>query len=235
MPYGMRPPDPETVDALLRFDGLAEAERLTGESYKDSEATMALGFGLSLIGNQAKVAALRAAMDTHFSMTWSAYLSVVRALGFAEVYSAPFVGKYGKGREDEFKVFWRNDGLLLKAESFVCGEGEPSCNSAELLFNWRSHDPANAWTRAGIACSGGLAKSDRSVFVGHKDVREGLRHFIASMEGAGSWLTPWIERPWLWLLNYEQPKVDGYDHKAITEAVIATFPADVRAAISPEV
>ena len=50
----------------------------------------------------------------------------------------------------------------------------------------------------------------------------------------GDFLVPWVQRPFLWLLDYSQTKVPGYDYKAISEAVIATFPAHVHAAITPE-
>ena len=51
----------------------------------------------------------------------------------------------------------------------------------------------------------------------------------------GTFVSPWVERPFLWLLNYMDTKTEGYDYKAINEARIAKLPEHVRTCITPSV
>ena len=42
------------------------------------------------------------------------------------------------------------------------------------------------------------------VWIGDNDVREGLAFRLEQMRSGGQFVTPWIERPFLWLLNYTE-------------------------------
>jgi len=67
---------------------------------------------------------------------------------------------------------------------------------------------------------------DNEVWSGDKDIREGLRNFLDGI--ADGVVSPWKHVPFLWLLSHEDPKVEGYDYKAINEERIAMLPEHVR-------
>lgn len=211
----------ENIDRLLRTDPLSDAEKLTGQSYKDDEQTMVLGFGLAMLHNQVKEAALRSASDSYFNMTFAEQMDLFLDMGFEEVYRETFAGRYG---EDTYVILWHADGILATCESH---DGTHR-NDAKVYYNFREadgHYPGYSLT------SGGHMNGD--VWVGDHNAREGIRHNLNALREAGEFLPQWIERPLLWLLNYTES--DGeYDYDAINARKIAQFPEHVRLAITPE-
>jgi hypothetical protein len=71
--------------------------------------------------------------DSYYGMPYSKYLTLVKSLGFNEIYSETFDSDEVKG--EQFKVFWRN-GLLLTAESYGRG-GDTILNSTKLYANYK--------------------------------------------------------------------------------------------------
>jgi len=70
--------------------------------------------------------------------------------------------------------------------------------------------------------------------IGGGDCREALKYNIEQLELNGSFVKPWVERPFLWLLHYMDTKVEGYRYEKINAERIAMLPEEVRvAAISP--
>lgn len=218
----------DNLQRLLDTDPLAEAEKITGKSYKEDDETMRLGFGMHALNAAAKERALRAADDTPFTDSWFNTMRVFSELGFSIVHQHKFDGNHPG---ETFVVLWRPDGVLAKAESYGLNR-----NTADIFYNWRPAEDIEPW---GIASSGSFHRESYDlgdkVWVGQHDVREGLRHKLARLEENGKFLVPWVGRPFLWLLDYSQPKADGYDYAAINETVIATLPEHVRNAITPEV
>lgn len=215
---------------LLSFDALSTAEKLTGKSYKEDEATMRMGFAMHLLNGECKRNELALRDDTVHSNPWSHTLKVYADLGFETVYAKAFRGRYGT---EEFEVLWRSDGLLAKVESFTLA-GRVSTNHSDLYYNWRPNPEVDRWeyTSSGHCHTPSYDQGDH-VWIGHHDVREAMRHKIAQLEAHGEFLTPWVERPFLWLLTYMDTKDPDYDHKAITASVIAELPEHVRKAITP--
>lgn len=205
---------------LLDLDPLSEAEKITGHDYKEDRNTMLIGLGIGQAHQAAKAEVLAARDDTTFSMSWFDTMRIFSDLGFRIVHQHSFAG----GREEKFVVLWHSDGILAKAESYGAER-----NAADIYFNLRVNEDVNPWCIRG---SGGLHDG---VWVGHMDVREAMRFTLTELRSIGQFVTPWIVRPFLWLLDYSQPKVPGYDYKAITEQVIATLPEDVRTSITPAV
>ena len=72
------------------------------------------------------------------------------------------------------------------------------------------------------------------MIIGDSDIREGLKHKLATFTEHGEFVSPWVEQPFLWLVDYSQDDEPGYDYKVISQALIASLPAHVRAAITPE-
>lgn len=203
------------IQEVLNFDPLAAAEVLTGESYKDSNATASLGLMLHLQHGARKRAELGLRDDTHFGTPFADTLRIYQSEGFDVIYSETFPSSRDEA-DDTYSVLWRN-GLLVAIESY----GE-STNSNKMSFNWRG----DGWS---LRCSG---RTRDGVWVGDIDLREGTRHYLNRLANEGEVLASWIERPFLWLLNYSESQGD-YDHKAITAAKIAKLPAEVQRAITP--
>lgn len=206
------------LDDLLRFDALQVAEDLTGESYKEDPETMNLGMGLFFANNQVKKQALEALDDTHYGTPFTETLRIYKSEGFSVVLDDAFPGRDG---EDRYVVLW-NDGLLATVESY----GEAT-NNSKLYGNLQVPD--------GYYPDGYSGHFNDGVCIGYWDVREGLRNRLAKCRHNGTVLPCWIERPWLWLVNYAESAggYGSYDHQAITEARVARLPEYVRTAITP--
>jgi hypothetical protein len=211
------------IDELMQFDPIAEAEQIIGHRYGD-EVT-----GLGLLLHMSKSGLLNEFMsqtqDTKFSENFNRYHEIATSIGFEVIYEEQFVGNPGEElpRNETFRTYWHPDGLLLTVESYY-----DNVNTAKVYYNVRFNEDGQ-W----VTSSGGCAYTDHGVWVGDHDVREGLKHKINSIRKNGVFLTNWIERPFLWLLNYREPKEEGYDHKAINAAKIAQFPEEIQKAITP--
>lgn len=209
----------DAIRGVLNYDPLAEAERVRGTSYKDDEDTMRLGLGLAMIHNANKESLLRKAADSYLNMPFADQLALFAELGFEEVYREAFTGS---GGDETFVILWHNDGVLATCESY----NGTRRNSAKVYYNYRHPD---GYPGFHLTSSGGM-RGD--VWVGDHDAREGIRHNLDAMRAEGSFVAPWIERPFLWLLNYSESKGE-YDYDAINEAKIARLPQHVRDAITP--
>lgn len=214
-----------TLKEHLAFDGLYAAERLTDKSYKDDAATEELGFMLSIAANQNLNRALVEADDTTYSDDLERYLRIVKEEGFKEVLCIPFEGNLFKEEslKEKFFIFWHEDGLLLSFETYR----EIRVNSGHVYFNWLGND--KYWP--GVGCSGGCTKEEPHVFIGDFDARVALRYNLNKMRQEGKFLSSWVERPWLWLLNYMDTKGE-YDHEAITNSRLAMLPLEILAKLA---
>jgi hypothetical protein len=226
-------PVDEELDQVLRFDGLDAAEKITGNSYKEDKATMALGFLLFSTNNDRKQELLDERDDTHFNTSFADALRIYQDEGFKVVYDEEFFGS--NGATEHYVILWR-DGILAAVESYNWGIADeaPRINKSEIYFNLKLNE-SNIYPR--LPFSGGLTK-DRTVLVAHIDVREGLRHTLRKMEEAGTPLSSWVEQPFLWLINYNRVKSLSRDalndHKKLTDEMIQKLPEEVRSAIQPQ-
>lgn len=209
----------EQIEEALNFDALSHAEKLTGRSYKSDHDTEQLGLGLHLAHGERKRDLLRSAGDTYWAQPMLEWIGVVEALGFELVHVEPI-----PTTQDVFRIWWRDDGLLLKADSYW---GDKSVNSANVHFNYCG--PRGAMHQ----CSNGFAGevAGEAVWRGNRDAREGLRFALDRMQSQGRFVNPWLEQGFLWLLHYMDTKQEDYDYRAITAARLAKLPERVRAAI----
>lgn len=204
------------LDQLLAFDPLAAAEEFTGKSYKEDRETAALGLLGQMVNGEIKAELLKSMDDTRFSEDFDTCLRIAREEGFSVVYEQAFTD-YMQGGPERYVILWKS-GLLLTLESF----GYTGRNMAKLYFNVRTDD----W----IEGSSGHFKD--GVQVGYLDVREAFRHNLHRIEQKEV-LTEWIERPFLWFVNYSQVHEEGYAYQVINEDVIARLPEHVQRAITP--
>ncbi len=209
--------DDSETEKLLSFDALHAAEQITGASYKDDKGTMALGFSLLQAASAEKERVLAAADDTSMRTPFTRTLEIYLSEGFTVVYKTKFPSIGPGGGEDAWLILWHPEGLLATLESYG-----PATNSSKIYFNVKAPESGRSLLWSGCY--------SRGHFVGDMDVREGLRHRLRQLRELGT-ARPWVERPFLWLLTYNDSKVDGYDHNALNEQRIAQLPADVQAAI----
>lgn len=155
---------------LLELDPLAEAEKLTGKSYKNDKETSNLGFLLQIQKSKETNKLLTELDDTLFSNTEKDYLRKMKGFGFDEVLKLPFVNE--KGITERFYVlFHRNLGILLTFDTYTWGDdgswakaGEevphPGVNGGNFYYNWSPNPKIN---RIGLTSSGGFMrrKADR--------------------------------------------------------------------------
>lgn len=163
--------------------------------------------------------------DTHYNIPFEEALWIFADEGFQVVHQRSFHSDYGD--QERYLVLWNPEGILATAESY----GGERLNSAKIYYNLELPDRESYGK---VVSSGHFHlpsyDADRFVLVGDHDVREGLRHKLNSLRGAGKFLPQWIERPWIWLLTYQVP---DYAYKAINASVIEQLPAHVRSAITP--
>lgn len=215
----------DNLKSILEFDSIAKAEEITGKSYKESEMTAKLGLLLHVTNSYRKDKILEAANDTNsWNQSPREFLAVVDDLGFEKVYGEQFTGQWG---DDKLMIYWHEDGLLLKVETF----NGKSINSAEVYFS--ADVPYNALSRCSHGGVDGLESTIVGNFirVGNKDVREGLRHFITEVKESGRFLKPWPEMPFVWFLNYAETNKKDYDYHAINRAKLRTLPEHIKQAI----
>jgi hypothetical protein len=224
----------DAVSALLRLDALSEAEKLTGQSYKDDPTTEAIGFLGHMALCEAQHQVLIAADDTTMSNEVERYDRILLSEGFQLVYSEPFVGTGYGGRnnppatDEALNIWWHNDGLLLVYDTF--GGANHHVNSAKVYYNWKPTNRDNFWS---FTSSGGPLTED-GVWPGDHDARQGLRLILHNLRAHGRFLSPWQAEQWLWVLHYmdyRDSSVAGFDSRTLTAKHIAALPEHVQAAI----
>lgn len=221
----------EQIDAILKFDALDMAERLTGGDYKRDKAVEALGISMHLDSVQLKRAALESVGDAHFSMDLPQYLDVLAAEGFDQVLALEFDGTSDNGKPDTLYIFWKPaDGVLLVFDTYWGGK---SVNGGKFYYNWRPSSHGEPWEVArGLTSSGSWKQiGDEWIWSGDHDCREAVRFHLRRFRERGELLAKWRVQPFMWLLHYMDTKAEGYDPKAITAARIAMLPQAVREAI----
>jgi len=215
------------LDALLSADPLHAAEQLTGTSYKNSDATTALGAMIAMSNHERADALLRASSDTRFSMPFDEHLAVFATAGFQIVLDEPFTGT--DDAAERFVVLWRPDGVLASCESYSRWD---STNSSHVYYNWRPDDPEDTDRWWPLISSGHMTDG---VWVGDHDTREALRHKLAGLESAGRFVSPWPQpHRSLGLLSYADWRRCGNDreqYRAVRRDRFGRLPAAVREAL----
>jgi hypothetical protein len=168
--------------------------------------------------------------DTYFGMPLNNYISVVNEIGFKQVLCIPFIGSTWNNApapNEKFYVFFNESrGILLSFDTY----SGKSVNGGKFYYNIKpKEDSANfAWSN--FTWNGGFRGE---VWVGYHECRESIKFKITRLEEHGTFLTKWVEQPFLWLLHYMDTKDKNYDYKAINAERIAMLPDYVREAITP--
>jgi len=205
----------QNVKDALSFDPLDTAEKITGLRCDEDQNTIGVGVALSTFNSDVKKSILVETKDTHFMMLFSEFLSVATDLGFKEILRDQI-----QDSKDVFIIMYR-PGILLKCESYYDGS---VVNSANMYLNYKGPNEGMFHYSGGYVCDA----DGQSVWEASFDVREGLRFTINMMEEKGQILESWVERPFLWLLDYNHTKIEGYDYNAINAGRISRLPSEVQ-------
>lgn len=210
------------LEKALRFDSLAEAEKITGKNSGDDESTVLLGMALGWQHAEGKSALLKANNDTGtLGETFDDVLAIIRDLGFTEYYRHQI-----KDTDDIFCVFWR-DGILLTAESYTwSNKSRCVLNSSNAYFFYQGDYETMP------PCTCGM--EEEGIWHVNIDGRDGLRFQLDKFESGGKILSQWLKKPFLWLVDYQQKNIEGYDYKAIANEILDTLPVEIQKAICHE-
>jgi hypothetical protein len=200
---------------LQKFDPLYEAEKEVGPGKEAS----ALGFVLLQHLSAQKEDVFSVLGDTHFRMPYAEYVQTLERHGFEKIYTET----HGE-KNDVYEIWWHSDGFLVTSESY----DQKHVNMAQVYYNWMPNSVKAAYA---IRSSGGYVAPN--IWSGHADGREGLFTHLKQLRENGQVLQSWVEPPFLWLLNYTEPKVEGYDYEAINKMKFVVLPEYVQKAIGP--
>jgi hypothetical protein len=207
------------IENALRFDSLAEAEKLAGKDYKTDESVVWLGMGLMQNHNEKKDALLTITDDTRWGLSCPDYISCCERMGFTLEYSEP------SNEGNSIYLMWHPDGILLFFESYFAGK---SINSAKAYFNAFYGDG-----RGLDGCSHGpIGDTDgKHMRDGSYDAREGLRNRLKAIREDGGFISPWVKAPFMWLLNYEETKIKDVNYRNISKSRISKLRPEIQACI----
>jgi hypothetical protein len=241
-------PNGEDLDEMLHFDPLRAAERITKVSYKESELTSGWGLILQMRNSEMKANALKELDDTCFSEKMENYARIIEGVGFRKVLELDFTTNNSYEsveRQEKYFIYWHDDGLLLTCDTFHLTDR----NAAKVWYNWRPNKtPASV--PPGTLSSGCYHFDDglphiyqenpedpdpnegRSLYwAGDHDAREAIRHNLTKLREHGTFIKPWKQVPFLWLLHHgdtaNKKPSDFIDYKKINAERYAMLPQEV--------
>lgn len=192
----------EAIEKELRKDSLADAEIVTGKSYKEDALTVLLGMALMLENNKNKQALLELTDDTNYGTSAEDYIKIAGRIGFNVVLQEEFYSTKWK-QKDTYYILFHEKGLLLFLETFGLNEkGQKTVNKATCYFNWKSANPDKSWPS--IPISGSVTQEH--IFYGDFHALEALVHNFTILNNEGKFVWQWVSCPHLWLITYEEPE-----------------------------
>lgn len=223
----------ERLKEILSFDPLSQAERISGNNYKEDESTMMMGFMMDMIHEENKEATLKSLDDTTFNNDLNNYIRIIESEGFQKIFEVEFYNELSKKNEKMFVYFQKGNGILLNFNTFW---GQKSVNGGKFYYNWKPNSIDVAW---GITSGGSYQKDNNNelVWIGNHDCREALRFHIRQLKNNGQFITPWIKIPFYWLIHHGDNRDDQYPFdscKQITKERIDMFPEWVKKMIIAE-
>lgn len=172
--------------------------------------------------------------DLQFGGPFAEWCRIAEDEGFECALADPFTGTYA---EEEFRVYWHPEGLLMIGETFHWGEGaaKPSLNSSRLFFNWAHQTEPYDLGLHLSGCSLREKHNGLPVWEGYIHVSEGLRFMLRQFRANGEFVWPWLKKPFvLWLASYADYKGGPDSHKIASERRRAMLPEELRVVLCPD-
>lgn len=143
------------ISHALSLDPLQEAEYMTGKSYKDDDATGAIGLVMHLHHNKVKRELLGKSKDLHHSCSFEYFEAVMDDMGFELVLEENF-SNYQNKCEEVCQIWWDNKrSILAWATSYTWKVGkdgvaeERTLNNATFYGCFTCFDGFNSFTSSG--------------------------------------------------------------------------------------
>lgn len=180
-------------DDILNYDPFLEAEKLTGESYKEDKDTEGVGFLLHIAHAKRKKEELALRGDTYWGMPYIDAVDVVLSAGFTPVWANAWTNEYG--RKCQGVALWSEDGILV-----VMNGTSGTIGHIHMEFNWRPTEPGDFSGLFKLPISGGLEHrgpgfddipGDPWTGVASVYGDEGFLHRLAQLRASGELLREW--------------------------------------------
>lgn len=216
----------DILRALLEFDPLQAVEDMTGKSYKTHEQVGLAGFGLAMIHNKIKNAALTEAGDTTLSNELVRYREVIEGMGFEEAAAFPFESP-GWNKEDPpkketlFVFIQREHGIVLVFDTY----DSVGVNGGNFHYCWKPNSDSALY---GVTSSGGFRSlTDQEwkrkeippedlYWEGSHDCREAIKYKVEGLLKHGTFIPKWPKfsqgsrRSGFYLMSYQDWKHPDY-------------------------
>ena len=161
-------------------------------------------------------------------METTGFLKLIDGIGFKQALKVNFKGH--ENRDEALYIFWyKKYGILLRFDTYA-----GDINGGNFYYNWI---PKDGETYYNYISSGGFRRfDDEFIWIGDHDYRN-ININIKKLEENGKFVTPWVERPFLWLLHYKDKEkcsnntIDKDYYELINEARILRLPKDIQIAI----
>lgn len=199
------------IERALNFDPIAEAEKVTGKGhwsgFDSADNSLALLMGITSNANKKDL--LAQANDTYFGMSWSYFIDQLFSRGFKLGTAWRFTDdKYGEIHEEVAVIYYREDGILIFAESY---SNATSVNSGKCWYELEFSDEANSTGDAfrRIIRTGGMHAEKK--LNNQIDIREGLFHKLETAAECGKFIPVWEHNTFLWISDYVESRlISGY-------------------------
>lgn len=224
----------EKLDELLKYDSLAEAEKITGKHSQESLSTVWLGIGLLQKNTKAKNAILDQTDDTFLTNTIEDYIRKLTDYGFEQVYTENFQTKSSFDedyRNEECRIlFYPKYSILLFFDTY-----KGNVNSSSFYYNWKPFN--DEYYGKQVTSSGGF--TENKIWVGGHDGREAVKRKIERLAEYGAFLTQWEKCAFNWLATSKDfKKTSEWDFEKsrefyieVTKKRLANLPENVLQAI----
>lgn len=242
-----------TAEELMNFDGLAEAEKITGKSYKTDKDTESLGMLLVIKAGEEKRKKLAEAKDTNYNTTIEEFDEMLTQEGFEKIYEKEFseeeeyryhadendreseILSIPYDRKSRLYVYWHPELFILlygttypryeRQGDEIVRTGE-TINSGNMRYTVKLKDDVErSDIRNAISSCSWINKH---TMVGSHDIRDGFRGKLNALKKYFNF-AKWEGRQSLWLLHYTQHRQGmPYDSDEINREVYALFPDHVK-------
>lgn len=221
------------LNEILNIDTYSEAERITGKSHTDFNDNEQM-FALALHAQHSKTKreTLKANNDTHFSMKWNEFKSLMLQNGFKIGLSYEFDNE---GIENEAILFYNNYGIVVWSTSYydslneaklyaqIGYEGEITFVNKTMEYWEKTYQELVMTPELEVALES-LRGFSHDAFMSIEkgihislDCREGMFYKLNEVKRNFTFFKEWTSSPFLWFLDYTETRDSGYDYKKITK------------------